>query len=67
MTYTAGNWQNLIQEMRALAANNTNSNMKRTLLDIANRYYCLAQPADKVVDVEPKERSWTKERRRPIE
>ena len=50
MTYTAGNWQNLTQEMRALAANNTNSNMKRTLLDIADRYDLLAQPTEKPND-----------------
>ena len=68
MTYTAGNWQYLTQEMRALAANKTNSNMQRTLLDIANRYYCLTQPAEKVVEeVEPKECSWAKEGRGPIE
>jgi len=56
MTYTEGNWKNLAQEMRALAANETDSNMKRILLDIADRYDCLARPAEKVVEeVEPDE------------
>jgi hypothetical protein len=47
MTYTKGYWQNLAQEMRGLAAETTDPNMKRTLLDIADRYERLVELAEK--------------------
>jgi len=50
MTYSKGHWQNLAQEMRALAADETDPNLKRTLLDIADRYDLLAQHTEKPND-----------------
>ena len=47
MTYTKGYWQNLAKEMRVLAAETTDPNMKRTLLDIADRYERLVELAEK--------------------
>ena len=50
MTYSKGHWQNLAQEMRALTADETDPNLKRTLLDIADRYDLLAQHTEKPND-----------------
>jgi len=50
MACSKGHWQNLAQEMRALAADETDPNLKRTLLDIADRYDLLAQPTEKPND-----------------